>query len=255
MKKVKPAYLGAMLLALILAHAAFAQDAEIRILCSNGFRGAMLKLVPQGQRAAGHPVKIEYGPSAKFKQAIEGGEQFDLLIVTPQVIGDLVKEGKIAAGTQVDLASSGIGIAVRAGVPKPDISSAQAIKKTLQDAKSIGYVKVGAGTPAILDMLDRLGISQEVQPKTALQTGAESSMKNVADGKVDVAFALISEIVPAPGVQLAGPVPPEFQRKVVMTAAISSSTKQRDAVSGIIKSLSNASAAAKIKAAGLDPVH
>jgi molybdate transport system substrate-binding protein len=255
MKKIKTTCLGAALLALILSQAALAQDAEIRILCSNGFRGAMLKLVPQGQRAAGHAVKIEYGPSAKFKQAIEGGEQFDLLIVTPRVIGALVKEGKITAGTQVDLASSGIGIAVRATVPKPDISSAQAIKKTLLDAKSIGYVKVGAGTPAILDMLNSLGIGQEVQRKTALQEGAESSMKNVAEGKVDVAFALISEIVPAPGVQLAGPVPPEFQRKVVMTAGVSSSTKQRDAVSGIIKSLSSDAAAAKIKAAGLDPIH
>jgi molybdate transport system substrate-binding protein len=242
------------LLVLLVASVAPAQDGEIRILCSNGFRAAMEKLLPEGERAGGHPVKIEFGPSANFKRAIEGGEQFDLLIVTPQVIGDLTKDGKIAAGTALDLASSGIGIAVRAGRPKPDVSTAQAIKKTLLDAKSIGYVKVGAGTPAIIDMLNRLGISAEVQRKTALQEGAEPSMRNVADGKVDMAFALISEIVPAPGVQLAGPVPPEFQRKIILTAGISSSTKHRDAVSGIIKSLSSEAAAPAIKAAGMDPI-
>jgi molybdate transport system substrate-binding protein len=244
----------AALLVLLLASVAPAQDGEIRILCSNGFRAAMEKLLPEGERVGGHPVKIEFGPSANFKRAIEGGQQFDLLIVTPQIIGDLTKDGKIAAGTAVDLASSGIGIAVRAGGSKPDVSTAQAIKKTLLAAKSIGYVKVGAGTPAIIDMLNRLGISAEVQRKTALQEGAEPSMRNVADGKVDMAFALISEIVPAPGVQLAGPVPPEFQRKIILTAGISSSTKQRDGVSGIIKSLSSQAAAPAIKAAGMDPI-
>jgi molybdate transport system substrate-binding protein len=244
----------AALLVLLLASVAPAQDGEIRILCSNGFRAAMEKLLPEGERVGGHPVKIEFGPSANFKRAIEGGQQFDLLIVTPQIIGDLTKDGKIAAGTAVDLASSGIGIAVRAGGSKPDVSTAQAIKKTLLAAKSIGYVKVGAGTPAIIDMLNRLGISAEVQRKTALQEGAEPSMRNVADGKVDMAFALISEIVPAPGVQLAGPVPPEFQRKIILTAGISSSTKQRGGVSGIIKSLSSQAAAPAIKAAGMDPI-
>lgn len=246
--------LGTALLVLLFSGIAPAQDTEVHVLCSNGFRAAMVKLMPPGARAAGHPVKVEFGASANFKRAVEGGQQFDLIIVTPQVIGDLAKEGKIAAGTEVHLASSGVGIAVRAGRPKPDVSTTQAIKKLLLDAKSIGYVKVGAGTPAILALLNGLGISQEVQPKTAYQEGAEPSMRNLADGHVDVAFALVSEIVPAPGVQLAGPLPPEYQKKVVMSAAIASSAKNRAAASEIIKKLSAASAAKAIKAAGLDPL-
>jgi molybdate transport system substrate-binding protein len=242
------------LLALLLPMAAPAQDAGIRVLCSNGFRAAMEKLLPQVKSAIGGPVNIQFGASANFKSSIEGGESFDLLIVTPQVIGDLAKEGKIAAGTQTDLASSGVGIAVRAGRPKPDVSSAQAIKQTLLDAKSVGYVKVGAGTPAILDLLNRLGISADVERKTVFQSGAQQSMKNLAGGQIDVAIALVSEILPAPGVQFAGPFPPEFQRRIIMSAGIASSTKNRAVCQKIIKSLTNASAAAAIKSAGLDPI-
>lgn len=246
-------HLRTALLILLCAGIAQAQDNEIHVLCSNGFRAAMVRLMPSGARIGGHPVKIEFGASANFKRAIEGGEQFDLIIVTPQVIGDLTKDGKIAAGTEVDLASSGVGIAVR-GRPIPDVSNPQAIKQLLLGAKSIGYVKVGAGTPAILALLNGLGISQQVQPKTAYQEGAETSMRNLADGHVDVSFGLVSEILPAPGVQFAGPLPPEYQKKVVMSAAIASAAKNREAAGEIIKKLSSGSAAKTIKAAGLDPV-
>jgi molybdate transport system substrate-binding protein len=244
----------AALLVLLLPLAAPSQNTEIRVLCSNGFRAAMEKLLPQVKSAAGGPVTVQFGASANFKSSIEGGESFDLLIVTPQIIGDLMKEGKVAAGTQTDLASSGVGIAVRAGRPKPDVSSAAAIKQTLLDAKSVGYVKVGAGTPAILDLLSRLGIGEDVERKTIFQPGAEQSMKNLAGGQIDVAIALISEILPAPGVQFAGPFPPEFQRRIIMSAGIASSTKNRAACENIVKSLTSASAAAAIKSAGLDPI-
>jgi len=240
--------------ALFAAQTLPAQDNEIHILCSNGFHAAFEKLLPQAEHAAGHPVKVRFGTSASFKQAIEGGEQFDLVIVTPQIVDDLIKEGKIAAGTKVDLASSGIGIGVRAGQPKPDVSSAQAIKQTLLQAKSIGIVKVGAGTPTVLDMLKNLGISENVQPKIVFQPGADQSMKDLAGGQVAIAFGLISEIQPAPGVQLVGPLPAEFQRKIVLSAGIASAAKNRDAANAIIKSFTSAKAEAAIKAAGMDPV-
>lgn len=231
-----------------------AQDNDIRVLCSNGFRAALEKLLPQGERASGRTAKVKFGASRNLKQSIEGGETFDLVILTPQIIDDLTKEGKVAAGTKVDLASSGIGVAVRAGRPKPDVGTAQAIKQTLLDAKSIGYVQVGAGTPPVLDMIHRLGIEQEVKNKTVFQPGAEQSMKNVADGKVDVAFGLISEILPAPGVQLAGPLPAEFQKPIILSAGIASSTRNREASDRFIRSLTSAEAATKIKASGMDPI-
>jgi molybdate transport system substrate-binding protein len=231
-----------------------AQDTTIRILCSNGIRAAVEKLLPEYEHSMGRSMKVQFGASAVFKRSIEGGEPFDLAILTPPIIEDLIKQGKIAEGTGVDLASTGIGIAVRAGLPKPDVTTPEAIKQTLLRSKSIGYVKEGAGTPAIVNMLNSLGISEDVRPKTVFQPGAERSMASVAGGQIDVAFALISEILPAPGVQLAGPLPPEFQKRIIMSAGISSSTKNREAVSEIIKSLTSAAAAATIKTTGLDPI-
>jgi molybdate transport system substrate-binding protein len=239
---------------LLSAEIVMAQDTEIRVFCSNGIRAAVEKMVPEYERSMGRSIKVQFGASASLKRSIEGGEAFDLAILSSPIVEDLIKEDKIAQGTSVDLAASGIGIAVREGLPKPDVTTAEAIKQTLLRSKSIGYVKEGAGTPAIINLLNSLGISDDVQRKTVFQSGAEQSMANVAGGQIDVAFALISEIVPAPGVQMAGPFPPEFQKRIIMTAGISGSTKNRAAANQIIKSLTSAAAATTIKATGLDPM-
>lgn len=232
--------------ALLLAQTIHAQDGKLQVICSNGFRAAMEKL-------AGDKVTVQFGASANLKRTIENGAPFDLAVLTPQVINDLIKEGKIAAGTAVDLASSGIGVAVRAGQPKPDVSNAEAIKKALLAAKSVGYVKVGAGTPAIMEMLKHLSIEKELEPKTVFQSGAEESMKNLAAGNIDLALALVSEIVRAEGVLFAGPIPAEFQRKITMTAALASSAHNRKAAERFIKSLTGPKAAKAIRAAGMEP--
>jgi molybdate transport system substrate-binding protein len=254
--RARTALLAACIPALTLlpAQNVAAQDTEIRIFCSNGFRAAMEKLRPEYERAIGRKTNVQFGASANFKRSIEAGEPFDLAILTPQIVEDLIKEGKMAAGTAVDLASTGIGVAVRAGAPKPSVSTAQTMKQTLLKAKSIGYVKVGAGTPPVVNMLNQLGISEDVQRKTVFQSGAEESMASIAEGKTDIAFALISEILAVPGVQLAGPLPPEFQKPIIMADGISSSTKNREAANQFVKSLTGAAAAKSIKAAGMDPI-
>jgi molybdate transport system substrate-binding protein len=244
----------AALLAVLFFPVAPAQDTEIHIICSNGFRAGLEKLLGDAERASGRTAKVLYGASANLKKSIESGEPFDLAILTPQIVDDLIQDGKIASGTKVDLATSGVGLAVRTGAPKPDVTTAAAMKQTLLNAKSIGYVGVGAGTPAILDMLDHLGVRDAVQSKVVLQEGAAESMKNLADGKLDVDFALISEILPAPGVQLAGPLPPEFQRKIVLSSGIASAATNREAASKFIKSLTSPAAAAAVKSVGLDPI-
>jgi molybdate transport system substrate-binding protein len=246
-------YVRAALIVVWLPALLVAQNNEIRILCSNGLRAAAEKLLPEYQRTMGKRIKVQYGTSATFKRSIESGETFDLAILTPQLIEDLIKEGKIAAGTKVDIATTGIGIAVRAGSPKPDVATLEAIKRLLLKAESIGYVKEGASAAAIVNLLDHLGINAEIQNKVVFQPGAERSMASLASGQTDVAFALISEIVTVPGVQLAGPFPPEFQRPIGMSAGIASSTKNRETADKIIKSLTNAEASATIKTTGLDP--
>ena len=246
---LRVALLAACIPALLLAQET---GTEIRVLCSNGLRAAMEKLLPESERAA-RRIKVEYGASANFKRSIEAGQQFDLAILTPQLIEDLIKQGKIAAGTAVDIATSGIGVAVRAGSAKPDVSTPEAMKRTLLKAKSIGYVKEGASAAAIATMLNRLGLDDAVKNKIVFQPGAVPSMASVADGQTDLAFGLISEIVPAPGVQLAGSFPPEFQKPIGMSAGVASSTRNRAAVDKIVKSLTSAEAAITIKATGLDP--
>jgi len=256
---LRTALLAACIPALLLppAQSMAAQDTEtgteIRIFCSNGLRAAMEKLLPEYERSMGKRMKVQYGASATFKRSIEAGEPFDLAILTPQLIEDLIKKGKIAAGTEVNIASTGIGVAIRAGSPKLDVTTPEAMKQTLLKAKSIGYVKEGASAAAIVNMLNRLGIYEQVQSKIVYQPGAERSMASVAGGQTDIAFALISEILSVPGVQLAGPFPSEFQRPVTMSAGIANSTKNREVADKIIKSLISADASTTIKATGLDP--
>src|SRR5580698_6529777 len=119
-------YLRSGLIVACLPALLVAQNNEIRILCSNGLKAAAEKLLPEYERTLGKRIKVQYGTSATFKRSIEGGEPFDLAILTPQLIDDLIKEGKIAAGTKVNIATTGVGIAVRAGSPKPDVATLDA---------------------------------------------------------------------------------------------------------------------------------
>ena len=250
------AYFALTISALFLpvAQHAVAADASVRVLCSNGFKAAMEKLQPEYEHSLGIKMNVTFGTSAKVKGAIENGEAFDLAILTSPIIADLSKSGKIAAGSAVDIASSGVGMAVRAGAPKPDVSTPEAVKQTLLKAKSIAYVKEGASTPVIVNMFNTLGIGDAVQKKVLYQPGADQNMASVADGQAELSFGLVSEIVPVPGVQLAGPLLPQFQKPVVMSAAAASSTKNRKAVDRIIQSLTNAASAPTIQSTGMDPV-
>ncbi len=254
--KVKAALLTTclVLFALGTARPALGQGNEITILCSNGIRVPMEKLLPQYERSMNIHANVRFGASANFKQAIEGGEAFDLAILTPPLIEDLIKQGKIAAGSETQIASTGIGVAIRAGAPKADVSTAEGLKQLLLKAKSIAYVKRGASTPAIENAFGHLGVGQEVRNKVVDQPGAQQSMASVAAGKSEIAIGLVSEILPAEGVQLAGQFPPEFQTRITMAAGISASAKNRQAAEKIVKALMSKDAAPAIKAAGLDPI-
>jgi len=245
---------ASILLALVFAPVALAQNAQLEILCSNGYKSAMEKLLPAAQKAAERKVHVQYGTSANLKQTIQSGVPFDITILSAQVLDDLEKSGQIAAGSKVDLASSGIGIAVRSGKPKPDVQSTQAVKQLLESAKAVSYVPVGASTPELMKMFDSMGIKKDVQKKAILQPGADQNMKSVADGQADLAFGLVSEIVSVPGVQLAGPLPSEFQKQVVLSAGIATVSQNREAANKFIKALTTASAAKTIKMIGLDAI-
>lgn len=238
----------------LLVQGPAAQHANLHIISSNGIRVAMEKILPAYERASGQHVTIEYGASAVLKRAIESGKAFDLAILTPAVIDDLIKAGQIAAGTQTDVARIDLAVGVRAGAPKSDINTADALKRRLLAAKSITYAKEGASTPTFNNILGRLGIADVVQSKVVLQTVSGRPAESVAEAENELVFAPLSEILGVRGVEVLGLFPAEFQNPIVMTAGIGAQSKRLDAANGLIQFLTSPKAAPVIRASGMEPI-
>jgi ABC-type molybdate transport system substrate-binding protein len=229
------------------------QSADIRLISSIAIRGALDKMVPEYERATGRHVAIDYGTSAVLKRAIEGGQPFDVAILTPNVIDDLIAEHIIAAGTHTDVAWTDLGVGVRAGAPRGDISTAAALKRRLLAAQSITYSKEGASTVALNDMMRRLSIADEVAPKTVLQTVSGRPAASVVEGENEIVLAPMSELYVS-GVQVLGRLPAEFQVRVFATAGIGAASTKTDAAKAFIQFLKSPKMIPLIKASGMEVV-
>jgi len=230
-----------------------AQAPAVRVLASNGVQGALNDIIPQCEHAIGHPLAVEFGTTATLKPRIEGSEAFDFTVLTSEAIDALIKEGKVAADSRANVARVGIGIGIRAGAPKPDVSTPEALKKTLLNAKSITYAAAGASRPPTDKMLTAMGITDALKSKTLLLAGAEETSAAVRDGKADILITLISEIVSAKGLELAGPLPKEFQTYISFAAGVSPNAKNGEAAKAAVKFLTGPKAAAAYKAKGMEP--
>ena len=231
---------------------AVAQNAPVRVLASNGVKAVIDELKPQAEKAIGRPLAIEFGTSSAVKTRIEREEAFDVAILTSDVIGDLAKAGKIAAGTQTEIARCGIGIGVRAGAAKPDIKTTDALKKALLATKSITYAQDGASAAHIVQMEEKLGIAGQMKSKTILAQGSVRSNARVADGSAGMVLTLVSEILPAPGVELVGPLPADVQHYVNFATGIGVNTKNADAGKALAKFFSSPAVAPTLKAKGME---
>jgi molybdate transport system substrate-binding protein len=240
----------ALLCAAILLGASSARAAEIRVLASNGVKAAVEALKPQLEKASGGTVAIEFNTAATLRERIEKGEAFDVAILTDEAMDALAKAGMLAP-MRTKLARVGIGVGVRAGAPKPDVRTAAAIKQSLLNAKAIAYTGNGASRPAIDRMIERLGITKEMQSKAHL-TGAGAAPASVAKGESDLVLTLISEILPEPGVELAGPLPSDFQTYLGFSAASSPRAAGNAHVASLIKFLTSRAAAATYSAKGME---
>ncbi|PYR98865.1 MAG: hypothetical protein DMG12_21610 [Acidobacteria bacterium] len=229
-----------------------AQAPPVRVLASNGMKAVLDETRAQAERAIGHPLAMEISTSASTKQKIQSGAAFDVAILTTEVIEDLSKEGKIAAGTRADLARSGIGVGIRKGAPKPDISTPDSIKRVLLNAKSMTWVRDGASRVHIEKMLEGLGITNDVKSKIVLTPGADQATATVAEGKTEMVITLISEILPVRGLELVGPLPSKFQSYVSFAAGVSPNAKNADAAKALIKFLTDASVTPTFKAKGME---
>jgi len=246
-----PAALAALCLAALGAFGQGKTQAKIVVLSTNAVKSAMEKMLPQAEKAVGRPLAVEYSATAALKQRIAGGESFDVAILTRDALDDLVKQKKMAAGG-VDVARGGIGVGIRAGSPKPNIATGDALKQTLLKAKSITYTENGASRVYIDAMLKKMGIADQVKAKTMLEPPGRSP-ELVGEGKAEIVITLMSEILPVKGVQLAGPLPAEYQNYVVLAAGTSAGTKETAANKALIDFLKGAAAGQVYRDQGLEP--
>jgi molybdate transport system substrate-binding protein len=238
--------------ALLLALGAGSQAAEITVLSSNGVKTVLDELGPQFEKATQHKLVFRYAPAAELKGRIDKGEAFDVALLTTPLIDDLIKQGKVPAATRADIAKSGAGVAIKKGAPKPDISTADAFKRTLLAAKSIAYVGTGATGANMRKIFERLGITEEMKAKTKILSGV-SAADAVADGTAELGFTQISEVLAVAGAELAGPLPPELQVYTVFPAGVSANAKDPAAAQSFVKFLTAPSAVPVIKAKGMEP--
>src|SRR6202795_2093744 len=214
-----------------------AQAPEVRVLASNGIKAVVEDLLPQAQHAIGHPISVQYRPTAALKQEIDAGEPFEVVIVTVESIAQLSKEGKRTGGEGTPISRAGVGIGIRKGAPRPDISTPEALKRAMLGAKAIAYGPTGASTPYITRMFDTLGIADTMKAKTLFFDTSDGTNAAVVQGKADFGITLVSEILPVQGLELLGPFPDAFQGYVRFSAAVSATAKNPEAASKLIKFL------------------
>jgi molybdate transport system substrate-binding protein len=225
---------------------------EIKVLVSNALKSSMEELAPQFEKATQNKLAITFGAAAELKTSIEKGAAIDLAILTAEVTDALIKEGKLTAAGRADIARSGAGVAARKGAPKPDISTTEAFKHALLDAKSIAYVEAGATAPYIKSLFERLGIADQIKPKEKLKHGGYVA-DLISSGQSELGIHQISEIVPAPGVTLVGPLPKEIQNYTVYAAGVGPNTKYPDEAKKLIATFTSPSAQALFKSRGMEP--
>jgi molybdate transport system substrate-binding protein len=247
---MKPALLLSVALALAPVTSTFA--AEIKVISSTGMSTMFKELIPAFERASGHKVSITYDTSNIVLGRIKGGETADLIILTGPVIDDLAKQGKVVAGSRADLARSGIGVAVKTGAPRPDISSVEAFKRTLVSARSVAYTATGASGIYFAGVTEKLGIGAEVKAKARTPAGGHVA-ELVAKGDAEMAVQMISELKGVPGAEYVGPLPADLQMYTVFSAGLFTGTRETDAARALIRFLTTPAAAEAYKAGGMEP--
>ena len=235
----------------MISPAGMSYAADVKVMLSAAFKEAYVELVPEFERSTGHKVVTIWAPTVEMMQRLKGGETVDLVIIAADSLEELIKLGKITPGSRVDLAKSGIAIAVRAGAPKPDIGTTEAFKRTLLAAKSIAY-STGPSGVYIENLFQRLGIADEVKPKIKQVQGIPIG-EIVARGDAEIGFQQVSEILPVAGIDLVGQLPADIQRITVFSIGLHAGAQQPEAARALVKYLTSPAAAPVIRKKGMEP--
>ena len=239
-----------------------ADAAEIKVLSSGSMKAALSRLNSDFQTSSGDTATVEYGPAGAIVGRIAKDDAADVVIASRSQLRKLESNGKVAQGSLVDIAGIALGVAVRKGAAKPDISNVEAFKRTLLAARSIGYRDPITGSTSGIytaSLLERLGIAEDLKPKLHLDRSEgdvpENVFLGVANGDIDMQIGQITEIVIAPGVDLVGPLPSEIQNTTVMTAGIVTASQAPAAAKAFVGFISSPAAATVLKASGFRPLH
>jgi molybdate transport system substrate-binding protein len=225
----------------------------LRVFTTRAIRTVLDRVGPEFERTRGIRLNVTTDIAAPMVRAVRGGEPFDVLVAAPDQIDALVKDGLIIPETRTNLARSGIGVAVRSGAPVPDVSSVEALKRTLLNAKSIAYLKEGQSGVYLARLLEDLSIAAAIERKV-VRPEKDIVSQLVAQGDVEVGMVVVTQILTTPGVTLAGPLPDGIQRYVVFSAGVSARSQNSRAAMDLLAFLAAPSAREVMRAQGMEPV-
>ena len=248
--KVRIVAAGALLLSGL--GTGMATAVEITVLSTQATEQSYRELVPQFEKATGHTVKTSFTGTLDAKKRIAAGEKFDVLIMSSPDIDAFAKDGTLVPGSRVDLAKSGVGLGVKAGAPKPDVSTTEAFKKAMLTAKSIGY-STGPSGNYVIGLFDRLGIADQVKPKLKQTPTGVFVGTIVASGEVEIGIQQISEMAQFAGVDYVGPLPADIQRMTIFSSGIAAKAQQAEAGKALVKFVTQPSSAGAYKQRGMEP--
>jgi molybdate transport system substrate-binding protein len=225
---------------------------ELKVLSTQATEEAYRELVPQFEKTTGHKVTTVFTGTLDANKRLAAGETYDLLIMSGPSIDEHIKTGKVVPGSRVDLAKSGVGVGVKAGAPKPDISTTDALKKTLLAAKSIGY-STGPSGVYVIGLFQRMGIAEEVKGKLKQTPTGVFVGSIIASGEAEIGFQQVSELSHFAGVDYVGPLPADVQQFTTFSSGIIAGTKEADAAKALVKFITGPAAAAAFKKQGMEP--
>lgn len=230
------------------------QAAEIKVLTAGAFKEVLLAVVPEFEQETGHKVTVANDTIGALTRRIEGGEPFDVAVLTPRAVDELTGKGKFVEGTRTPLARVGVGVMVCDGAPKPDIGTVDGFKRALLAAKSIAYIDPASGGSSgiyVAGLLDKLGIADQLKTRTRLKHGGHVA-DLIVSGEAELGIHQISEIVPVKDVTLVGPLPAEIQSYTVYAAGLGAHARDSAAAKALIKALTGAGAAGALRSRGME---
>jgi molybdate transport system substrate-binding protein len=258
MARSRTGFVPAMGLAAMVLWSGMARADELHVLVSGAFTGAFRTLAPRFEQQSGHKLALSWGPSfgtthEALPVRIANGEPTDVLLIVDTSLDKLVAQGRFAVGSRTDVAVSRIGVGVKAGTPKPDVGTVDAVRQTLLNAASVGFSEGASGVFVSKDLLDKLGIADRMAGKMRKITG-ELVGDAIARGEVQIGLQQVSEMLSVKGVDLVGPLPDAIQKASVMTAAIAANSKEQQAARDFVAFLATPEARQALAKSGLDPV-